>query len=276
MRIVESSDQVVEAIRTAQSEAQRAFGSDEVYLERYLSRPRHIEFQILADQNGNVLHLGERECSIQRRHQKLLEECPSPLMTPEMRESLGSLVSRAVASIQYVNAGTIEFLFDDQGNYYFIEMNTRIQVEHPVTEKVTGIDLIKQQIRIAAGEALSIRQEDVTLRGHSSECRINAESPRTFKPSPGQISAYHAPGGPGIRVDSMAYAGMDGHSLLRFDDRQADCPWLRPKRGDQTNGSSARHVRDRRNRDHDFPSQEDHCPSRLSGGSTLNGFPGVV
>ena len=208
MRIVESSDQVVEVIRTAQSEAHSAFGSDEIYLERYLSRSRHIEFQMLADQNGNVLHLGERECSIQRRHQKLLEECPSPLMTPELRESLGSLVSRAVASIQYVNAGTVEFLFDDQGNYYFIEMNTRIQVEHPVTENVTGIDLIKQQIRIAAGEALSIRQEDVTLQGHSIECRINAESPRTLKPSPGQISAYHAPGGPGIRVDSMAYAGM--------------------------------------------------------------------
>ncbi len=208
MRIVESSDQVVEGIRTAQAEAQSAFGSDEVYLERYLSRPRHIEFQVMADQSGRVLHLGERECSIQRRHQKLLEECPSPLLTPELRESLGSLVCRAVASLQYVNAGTVEFLFDDQGHYYFIEMNTRIQVEHAVTEKVTGIDLIKQQIRIAAGEALSIRQEDVTLRGHSIECRINAESPHTLKPSPGRITAYHAPGGPGIRVDSMAYAGM--------------------------------------------------------------------
>ena len=208
MRIVESSDRVVEIIRTAQAEALSAFASDEVYLERYLSRPRHIEFQVLADQSGRVLHLGERECSIQRRHQKLLEECPSPLLTPELRESLGSLVCRAVASIQYVNAGTVEFLFDDQGHYYFIEMNTRIQVEHAVTEKVTGIDLIKQQIRIAAGEALSIRQEDVTLRGHSIECRINAESPHTLKPSPGRITAYHAPGGPGIRVDSMAYAGM--------------------------------------------------------------------
>ena len=208
MRIVESSDKVVEGIRTAQAEAQSAFGSDEVYLERYLRRPRHIEFQVLADQSGRVLHLGERECSIQRRHQKLLEECPSPLLTPELRESLGSLVCRAVASIQYVNVGTVEFLFDDQGHHYFIEMNTRIQVEHAVTEKVTGIDLIKQQIRIAAGEALSIRQEDVTLRGHSIECRINAESPHTLKPSPGRITAYHAPGGPGIRVDSMAYAGM--------------------------------------------------------------------
>ena len=208
MRIVENSDQVVEAIGAARAEAQSAFGSDAVYLERYLSRPRHIEFQVLADQHGNVLHLGERECSIQRRHQKLLEECPSPLMTTELRESLGSLVTRSVASIGYVNAGTVEFLFDDQGNYHFIEMNTRIQVEHPVTEQVTGIDLIKEQIRVAAGKPLSIRQQDVKLQGHSIECRINAESPRTLQPSPGQISAYHAPGGPGVRVDSMAYAGM--------------------------------------------------------------------
>ena len=208
MRIAETSDQVIEAITTARSEAQSTFGSDEVYLERYLSRPRHIEFQVLADQNGNVLHLGERECSIQRRHQKLLEECPSPLVTAELRESLGSLVTRAVSSINYVNAGTVEFLFDEEGNYYFIEMNTRIQVEHPITERVTGVDLIKEQIRIAAGESLSIEQEDIKLQGHSIECRINAESPLTLKPSPGQITAYHAPGGPGIRIDSMAHAGM--------------------------------------------------------------------
>ncbi len=208
MRIVEQAEQVEEAIATARLEAESAFGSGDVYLERYLTRPRHIEFQILADQDGTVLHLGERECSIQRRHQKLLEESPSPLITPELRESLGGMITRAVASIGYLNAGTVEFLFDDQNNYFFIEMNTRVQVEHPVTEKVTGIDLIKEQIRIAAGEKLRIRQQDVTLRGHSVECRINAESPYTLRPSPGQITAYHAPGGPGVRVDSMAYAGM--------------------------------------------------------------------
>ncbi len=208
MRIVETSDQVVEAITEARSEAQSSFGSDQMYLERYLRRPRHIEFQVLADHNGTVLHLGERECSIQRRHQKLIEECPSPLLTAELRETLGDLAARAVASTNYLNAGTVEFLFDEDGNYYFIEMNTRIQVEHPVTERVTGVDLIKEQIRIAAGESLSIQQQDIKLQGHSIECRINAESPRTLRPSPGQITAYHAPGGPGVRIDSMAHAGM--------------------------------------------------------------------
>jgi len=208
MRIVEKPEQVEEAIANAQAEAGNTFGNDDIYLERYLERPRHIEFQVIADQTGAVLHLGERECSIQRRHQKLLEESPSPLVKPEMREALGQLISQAVSSINYLNAGTVEFLYDDQGDYFFLEMNTRIQVEHPVTEKVTGIDLVKEQIRIAAGETLSIQQQDIRLRGHSIECRINAESPYTLKPSPGQITAYHPPGGPGVRVDSMAYAGM--------------------------------------------------------------------
>lgn len=208
MQIVSKPEQLEERILTAKSEAKHAFGNSDVYLERYISGSRHIEFQILADQYGSVIHLGERECSIQRRHQKLIEEAPSPLLTSDIRDALGELLIRAVSSINYLNAGTIEFLFDDQNNYYFIEMNTRVQVEHPVTEKVTGIDLIKEQIRIAAGKKLSLQQQDVQILGHSLECRINAESPTTLRPSPGTITAYHAPGGPGIRVDSMAYAGM--------------------------------------------------------------------
>ena len=208
MQIVEKPEQLEERILTAKSEAKHAFGNSDVYLERYISCSRHIEFQILADQYGSVIHLGERECSIQRRHQKLIEEAPSPLLTADIRHALGELLIRAVSSINYLNAGTIEFLFDDQNNYYFIEMNTRVQVEHPVTEKGTGIDLIKEQIRIAAGKKLSLQQQDVQILGHSLECRINAESPTTLRPSPGTITAYHAPGGPGIRVDSMAYAGM--------------------------------------------------------------------
>ena len=206
MRIVRSADEFSDAYAAAQAEAQGAFGSPEVYLERYLDNPRHIEFQVLADEHGNVVHLGERECSIQRRHQKLIEESPSLTVSAELRDRLGTQVVEVIRKLEYENAGTVEFLFDQEGNYFFIEMNTRIQVEHPLTEMVTGLDLVKEQIRIAAGQELSVSQDRIHFRGHSIECRINAESPETFAPSPGQIVAYHAPGGPGIRVDSAAYA----------------------------------------------------------------------
>lgn len=206
MRIVRRPEELSAALSSAQSEAQAAFGSADVYLEKYLDNPRHIEFQVLADQQGHVVHLGERECSIQRRHQKLIEETPSPAVTAEGRAELGEKVVKAVARIGYRNAGTMEFLFDQQGNSYFIEMNTRIQVEHPITEMITGVDIVKEQIRVAAGRELSLRQQDIQFRGHSIECRINAENPVTFTPCPGRISGYNPPGGPGIRVDSTAYS----------------------------------------------------------------------
>ncbi|MFQ5739749.1 MAG: acetyl-CoA carboxylase biotin carboxylase subunit [Acidobacteriota bacterium] len=207
MRVVEAPEQLKQALDTAQSEAQSAFNSSDLYMERFLDNPRHIEFQVLADEQGHAVHLGERECSIQRRHQKLVEESPSTAVSSELREELGRRVCAAIQSIHYINAGTVEFLFDQDGNYYFIEMNTRVQVEHPVTEMVTGVDIIKEQIRIAAGKPLRFSQQEIEFRGHSIECRINAESPQTFAPSPGVIVAYHAPGGPGIRVDSLGYAG---------------------------------------------------------------------
>jgi acetyl-CoA carboxylase biotin carboxylase subunit len=193
-------------LQMAQNEASAAFGDGSVYLERFLSRPRHIEIQIIGDKHGRVAHLGERECSLQRRHQKLIEESPSTAITPELRAQMGDAAIRGAAAIGYHSAGTIEFLLED-GSFYFMEMNTRIQVEHPVTELVTGIDLLKEQISVAAGEHLSVPQQ-LELRGHAIECRINAEDPaRNFAPSPGQISIYHAPGGPGVRIDSHAYAG---------------------------------------------------------------------
>jgi len=206
MRIVRQAEQLGSSLSTARQEAKSAFGDASVYLERYLENPRHIEFQILADQHGNVIHLGERECSIQRRHQKLIEESPSPAMDDETRQKLGEQIVQAVSSIRYENAGTMEFLRDDKGRFYFIEMNTRVQVEHPVTEMVTGVDIVKEQIQIAAGKKLKARQQDVTFSGHAIECRVNAESSKTFAPCPGRITAYHAPGGPGVRVDSLAYA----------------------------------------------------------------------
>ncbi len=205
MRIVTEPKHLQEAVSTAQSEALGAFGSAEVYIEKYLVNPKHIEFQILADEVGNVVHLGERECSVQRRHQKLLEETPSPAVTDEQRQTMGARAVDAVRRIGYRNAGTMEFLMDGEGNFYFIEMNTRIQVEHPVTETVTGIDIVKEQIRIASGLELPFSQEQIRFKGHSIECRINAENPATFRPSPGRITGYNPPGGPGIRVDSTAY-----------------------------------------------------------------------
>ena len=208
MRVAPDRETFAKQFLNAQREAEAAFGDPSVYLEKYLVRPRHIEIQLLGDSFGRVVHLGERECSIQRRHQKLIEEAPSPVMTPELRERMGEAAVRGAQAIGYRSAGTIEFLVDEDGNFYFMEMNTRIQVEHPVTEMVTGIDLIKEQIRIAAGEPLSVPEGPVELRGHAIECRINAEDPaRNFAPSPGKIEIFHPPGGPGVRVDSHVYAG---------------------------------------------------------------------
>jgi acetyl-CoA carboxylase biotin carboxylase subunit len=206
MREVHSEAHLLNAIALTKSEARAAFGNDMVYMEKFLENPRHIEFQVLADQHGNAIHLGERDCSMQRRHQKVVEESPAPGITQEMRDRMGAICAEACVRIGYRGAGTFEFLYQD-GEFYFIEMNTRIQVEHPVTERVTDIDLVAEQIRIAAGEPLSIKQEDVVIRGHAIECRINAEDPRTFMPSPGKITHYHAPGGAGIRMDSHIYSG---------------------------------------------------------------------
>jgi acetyl-CoA carboxylase biotin carboxylase subunit len=206
MRVVRSKEDLLPSFRTAQTEAQQAFGVADVYMERFIGRPRHIEFQVLGDLHGRVMHLGERECSIQRRHQKLVEESPSPAVTTKLREETGRRVVEALEKIGYSNAGTIEFLMDEDGSLYFIEMNTRIQVEHPVTEMVTGIDLVKAQILLAAGEELSAIASEVEFRGHSIECRINAEDPDTFTPSAGRVTAFHPPGGTGVRVDSATHS----------------------------------------------------------------------
>jgi acetyl-CoA carboxylase, biotin carboxylase subunit len=205
MRVVRGQDELLSAYQTARSEAQQAFGTPDVYAEKFLENPRHIEFQVLGDQHGKVIHLGERECSIQRRHQKLVEESPSPAMDPQHRKELGAKVVKALEGIGYTNAGTVEFLMDADGSLYFIEMNTRIQVEHPVTELVTGVDLIKAQIRIAAGEKMENATGAIILSGHAIECRINAEDPETFAPSAGRITTFQAPGGTGVRVDSAAH-----------------------------------------------------------------------
>jgi acetyl-CoA carboxylase biotin carboxylase subunit len=205
MRMVRNPDELLPAFETARSEAQQAFGVPDVYLERFIERPRHIEFQVLGDRHGNVQHLGERECSIQRRHQKLVEESPSPAVNPKMRAELGGQVVAALRKLGYSNAGTVEFLMDEDGSMYFIEMNARIQVEHPVTELVTGVDLIKSQIRIAGGERLEVAVGPMDFRGHSIECRVNAEDPETFTPSAGRITAFQMPGGTGVRVDTAAH-----------------------------------------------------------------------
>ena len=208
MRIAHNDVSFAKEYHVARAEAEKAFGNGSVYIEKYIQKPRHIEFQILADSHGKVLHLGERDCSVQRRHQKLIEESPSPFLTSDLRKRMGKAAVRAAEAAEYENAGTIEFIVDAKGEFYFIEMNTRIQVEHPVTEEVTGIDLIKEQIRIAAGEKLNLDQKDIEFRGHAIECRINAEDPaRNFTPSPGTIGLYYAPGGHGVRVDSHVYSG---------------------------------------------------------------------
>ncbi|MCL6516196.1 acetyl-CoA carboxylase biotin carboxylase subunit [Alicyclobacillus sp.] len=208
IRIVRDPESLRQAVTTAQREAETAFGNAGVYLEKYIERMRHVEIQVLADRHGNVIHLGERDCSVQRRLQKLVEESPCPVLSPETRAAMGAAAVAAARAVDYVGAGTVEFIYTPEGQFYFMEMNTRIQVEHPVTEWVTGVDLVREQILAAAGEPLSIRQEDVTLTGHAIECRINAEDPeRNFLPSPGRITAYLPPGGIGVRVDSAAYPG---------------------------------------------------------------------
>ncbi len=206
MKVARTADEVESAYRLARSEAKAAFGNDEVYMERYLGKPRHIEVQLLADGKGNAIHLGERDCSLQRRHQKVLEEALSPALNAAERESIGTRVTDAMKELGYRSAGTIEFLYED-GEFFFIEMNTRLQVEHPISEAITGVDLVREQIRIAAGMPLDLKQSDIKFSGHAIECRINAENPETFMPSPGLVTDYHAPGGLGVRVDSGLYAG---------------------------------------------------------------------
>ncbi len=206
MKVVPDEDQLETLISQARSEAKAAFGDDTVYMEKYLSNPRHIEFQVFGDSHGNAIHLGERDCSLQRRHQKVLEEAPSPAISAAERAHMGEVVRNAVAKLGYLGAGTIEFLYEN-GQFFFIEMNTRLQVEHPVTEMITGLDLVREQILVAAGEPLSVTQDQVVFSGHAIECRINAEDPRTFAPAPGLVTSYHAPGGLHVRVDSALYSG---------------------------------------------------------------------
>ncbi|NLF18070.1 MAG: acetyl-CoA carboxylase biotin carboxylase subunit [Lentisphaerae bacterium] len=230
MRVVHNDGSLVRSIHAARNEAEQAFGNGDVYMEKYIVTPRHVEFQVLADRHGHVIHLGERDCSLQRRHQKLIEESPCPILDEDLRQAMGRAAVEAARAVGYATAGTVEFLVGADRRYYFMEMNTRIQVEHPVTEMVTGIDLIKEQIRCAAGEPLRFRQEDIQLRGHAIEVRINAENPaRNFAPSPGRIELYNPPGGPGVRVDSHAYAGyvipphydsMIGKLIVHGEDRQ--------------------------------------------------------
>lgn len=206
MRVVENENELLGAIELTKTEALSFFGNAEVYMEKFLTTPRHVEVQILADEHGNAIHLGERDCSMQRRHQKVVEEAPAPEIDEALREKIGNICAKAAQAINYRGAGTFEFLFE-KGEFYFIEMNTRVQVEHPVTEMVTGVDIVREQIRIAGGETLSCRQSDIQIKGHAMECRINAEDPKTFMPSPGKITQYHAAGGLGVRVDSHIYNG---------------------------------------------------------------------
>ena len=208
IRIVSNEEEFVAAFNTAKAEAKTSFGDDTMYMEKFIEEPRHIEFQILADEHGNVIHLGERECSIQRNNQKVIEEAPGAVMTKELRKQMGEVAIKAAKSINYKNAGTIEFLLDKHGKYYFMEMNTSIQVEHPITEMITGVDLVKEQIKIASGQKLPYKQEDIKIKGHAIECRINAENPNhNFIPCPGKIKSLHIPGGYGVRIDSAAYQG---------------------------------------------------------------------
>ena len=244
MKVARDRDELAEAVSTARAEAKAAFGDDAVYLERYLGRPRHIELQVIADSFGNVVHLGERDCSLQRRHQKVMEEAPSPVIDAAIRERIGRTVVEAISKIGYLGVGTIEFLYED-GEFFFIEMNTRLQVEHPVTEAITGIDLVREQIRVAAGLPLSFTQADIVFEGHAIECRINAENPRTFTPSPGLVTDFHAPGGLGVRLDSALYAGysippyydsLAGKLIVHGRDRQECIARLKRSLGEMVVG----------------------------------------
>ena len=248
MKVAHTADDLSQALATARAEAKAAFGDDAVYLEKYLQRPRHIEIQVLGDGQGHAIHLGERDCSLQRRHQKVWEESPSPALNAAARNTIGETVAKAMRELEYLGVGTVEFLYED-GKFYFIEMNTRIQVEHPVTEEITDIDLILEQIRVAAGGDLALAQGDVKFHGHAIECRINAENPVSFRPSPGKIVHYHPPGGLGVRVDSAVYHGYTIPPYLRFAGRQAHRPRQDPRRMPDAIEARARRIRRRRHRD---------------------------
>ena len=251
MKIARSAAELSEALSTARAEAKAAFGDDTVYIEKYLEKPRHIEIQVIADSYGKVLHLGERDCSLQRRHQKVWEEAPSPALNLEARAEIGAVVTRALTKLGYLGVGTVEFLYEN-GEFYFIEMNTRLQVEHPVTELVTGLDLVREQIRIADGGHLELEQSDIVIAGHAIECRINAEHPFTFMPSPGRITDFHAPGGLGVRIGFGRLFRLHDPALLRQPGRQADRARQEPQRVPDAVAARARRARGRRHR-HDDP-----------------------
>ena len=261
MRVIRAASELSKALKTAQREAEAAFGVGDVYLEKYVENPRHIEFQVMGDHHGAVVHLGERECSIQRRHQKLLEEGPSVAVTEKMRRKLGSTVVDAARAVQYTNAGTFEFLLDDKGNFFFLEVNTRVQVEHPVTEFITGIDIVKEQIRIAAGERLSFKQGDVTFNGHSIECRINAEDPGDVRAVPRRRARVQRAGRAGRARRYVRPRGMHDPAVLRFDDRQDHRPRPRPAGGDCPDAPYARDDRHRRHQDLDPAAPQDSLGS---------------
>ena len=257
MKVARSADELEDAFRIARTEARAAFGNDAVYIEKYLDHPRHIELQILADSHGNVVHFGERDCSLQRRHQKLLEEAGSPALTAAGRDRLGATATAALQKLGYRNAGTLEFLYQD-GQFAFIEMNTRLQVEHPITEMVCGIDLVREQIRIAAGAALGYGQSDIMFTGHAIECRINAEDPATFMPTPGRVTAFHAPGGLGVRVDFSAVRRVFRAALLRQPGGEADRACADTRRRHQPHAPRAGRIRRCGDPDHD-PAAPAHC-----------------
>ena len=268
-RVALEPDKLADAFEGAAREGEKFFSDPTVYLERYLPDPRHVEVQVLADGHGNVIHLGERDCSIQRRHQKLIEESPAPLVDAELRERIGRIATEAARAVDYRGAGTIEGLLQD-GEYFFLEMNTRVQVEHCVTEATTGIDIVREQIRIAAGEPLSVAQDEVVLRGHAIECRINAEdAAKNFAPAPGTVAHYREPSGPGVRVDSGVLSRLGDHAALRPDGREADRLGRRPRGGDAADGARARGVRDRGRRDADPVPQGDHGLGAVGAGRDL-------
>ncbi len=249
MKVARDASELDAALATARTEAKAAFGDDAVYLEKFLAHPRHIEIQVLGDGQGNAIHLGERDCSLQRRHQKVMEESPSPALNADARARIGETVAHAMRELKYLGAGTVEFLYEN-GEFYFIEMNTRLQVEHPVTEMITGIDLVIEQIRLAGGAPLVLKQSDIVFDGHAIECRVNAENPATFVPSPGLISSYHPPGGLGVRVDFSGLSGLHDPALLRLAGRQADRARQDAKRMHDAPQARARRIRGGRDRDY--------------------------